>query len=201
MMATSPTKIVSSIWTSRMKDTAITRSNLLAQLSLHLCLWTCCTSSVTCPTVPLFWILVYFLLICILQMVPSISVTGGKPTTLIPLSFVLLTVLIKDAYEEFVRYRKDQEENQRKTQVLGPNGFTEKVWESIQSGQVIKIQEDEIIPCDALVLSSNLPDNKCFIETRSLDGETNLKVRKAPILKTQLHKLSPSELYSKKYTI
>lgn len=72
-------------------------------------------------------------------MVPSISVTGGKPTTLIPLSFVLLTVLIKDAYEEFVRYRKDQEENQRKTQVLGPNGFTEKVWESIQSGQVIKI--------------------------------------------------------------
>lgn len=134
-------------------------------------------------------------------MVPSISVTGGKPTTLIPLSFVLLTVLIKDAYEEFVRYRKDQEENQRKTQVLGPNGFTEKVWESIQSGQVIKIQEDEIIPCDALVLSSNLPDNKCFIETRSLDGETNLKVRKAPILKTQLHKLSPSELFSKKYTI
>lgn len=46
-----------------------------------------------------------------------------------------------------------------------------------------------------------MPDNKCFIETRSLDGETNLKVRKAPILKTQLHKLSPSELYSKKYTI
>lgn len=34
-------------------------------------------------------------------MIPSISVTGGTPTILLPLSFVMLAVLIKDAYEEY----------------------------------------------------------------------------------------------------
>jgi hypothetical protein len=42
-------------------------------------------------------------------MIPSISVTGGKPTTLAPLSFVIITVLIKDAYEEYQRYQKDKQ--------------------------------------------------------------------------------------------
>ena len=44
---------------------------------------------------------VYFIIIAILQMIPSISVTSGTPTILFPLSFVMLAVLIKDAYEEF----------------------------------------------------------------------------------------------------
>lgn len=73
-------------------------------------------------------------------MVPSISVTGGKPTTLLPLSFVIITVLIKDAYEEFLRYRKDKEENQRQTLILGSNGnFEPGPWESITAGRIIKI--------------------------------------------------------------
>lgn len=53
-------------------------------------------------------ILVYFLLIAVLQMIPSISVTGGSPTILLPLSVVILAVMIKDAYEEYYRYRKDK---------------------------------------------------------------------------------------------
>lgn len=49
--------------------------------------------------------------------------------------------------------------------------------------------EDQLIPCDAVVLATNLPDNKCFIETRSLDGETNLKERKAPQSRIAFHKM------------
>ena len=41
-------------------------------------------------------------------MIPEISVTNGQPTTLIPLSFVILTVMVKDAYEEFCRFLKDR---------------------------------------------------------------------------------------------
>lgn len=63
-------------------------------------------------------------------MIPSISVTGGKPTTLLPLSFVIITVLIKDAYEEFLRYRKDKEENLRPTEILQKDGiFRPGTWE------------------------------------------------------------------------
>jgi hypothetical protein len=45
--------------------------------------------------------------------IPSISVTNGTPTTLFPLSAVMIAVLIKDAYEEFYRYLKDKGENER----------------------------------------------------------------------------------------
>jgi hypothetical protein len=46
-------------------------------------------------------------------MIPSISVTHGTPTILFPLAFVMLAVLIKDAIEEYYRYCKDKEENER----------------------------------------------------------------------------------------
>jgi phospholipid-transporting ATPase len=134
-------------------------------------------------------------------MIPSVSVTGGKPTTLIPLAFVIITVLLKDAYEEYLRYKKDREENQRKTQILGSRGFETDVWENIHSGRVLKILEDELVPCDCLILASNLPDNKCFIETRSLDGETNLKVRKAPQSRVAFHKMRVEDLAQKRYEI
>lgn len=42
---------------------------------------------------------VYFILIAILQCIKGISVTDGKPTVLLPLTFVMLTVMIKDAVE------------------------------------------------------------------------------------------------------
>ena len=35
---------------------------------------------------------------------------------------------------------------------------------------------DEPFPCDLLLLHSDTQDNKCYITTANLDGETNLKV-------------------------
>ena len=60
----------------------------------------------------------YFILIAILQTIPAISVTNGSPTILLPLAFVMLAVMVKDAYEEYYRYRKDKEENEREIDVL-----------------------------------------------------------------------------------
>lgn len=76
-------------------------------------------------------------------MVPSITLTQGKPTILLPLSFVVLTVMIKDACEEFQRYRKDRKENNRNTLILKPGeGFVQEKWMNIQAGHVIKILQD-----------------------------------------------------------
>lgn len=63
-----------------------------------------------------------------MQVIPSISVTNGTPTTLFPLSFVMLAVLIKDAYEEFYRYLKDKEQNERQVDVLTDNRFVTRTW-------------------------------------------------------------------------
>lgn len=43
-------------------------------------------------------------------------------------------------------------------------------------GDVIKVTDDESIPCDMVLLSSAYADGQCFITTANLDGETNLKV-------------------------
>lgn len=53
------------------------------------------------------------MLIAVLQCIKEISVTNGKPTVLLPLSIVMLTVMIKDAIEEINRYSQDRKENHR----------------------------------------------------------------------------------------
>ena len=143
----------------------------------------------------------YFILIAILQMIPAISVTDGKPTTLAPLSFVMLTVLLKDAYEEFQRYLKDRAENNRPTEVLRAQGYQKDTWENIKVGHIIKIKQDELIPCDCVVLYTSHPNNKFFLETKSLDGETNLKVRIAPDPKFNIKDLPPAQLHRKNYKV
>jgi len=43
----------------------------------------------------------------------------------------------------------------------------------------MKIKEDENFPCDMILLQSSLPKGVCYIETKNLDGETNLKSKEA----------------------
>ena len=53
----------------------------------------------------------YFLILSIMQ---STSIMGdGFPLILMPLSFVVLLSMIKDAYEDLQRHRSDNEENKR----------------------------------------------------------------------------------------
>ena len=39
---------------------------------------------------------------------------------------------------------------------------------------------DQPFPCDLLILYSQTEDNKCYITTANLDGETNLKPKEVP---------------------
>ena len=45
-------------------------------------------------------------------------------------------------------------------------------------GQIIKVFDEEYIPCDIVLLKSSDPKGGCFVETKGLDGETNLKSKK-----------------------
>ncbi|CAN0532771.1 unnamed protein product, partial [Ectocarpus sp. 12 AP-2014] len=56
---------------------------------------------------------VYFLGISILQCIKPISITGGTPTTLAPLTAVLIATSAKDGIEDFTRHQADAQENSR----------------------------------------------------------------------------------------
>ena len=118
----------------------------------------------------------YFLFIAILQCIPDASITKGMPLILIPLSFIVLITAIKDIIEDLKRYNSDKEENRNKTEILAKDKPKRVLWENIFPGDILIIKNGEKIPADCLlVFSSKTELNRCYVETKSLDGETNLK--------------------------
>ena len=52
-------------------------------------------------------------------------------------------------------------------------------WKNVKVGDFVRLRNHEEIPADIIVLSTSDSDGACYIETKNLDGETNLKVRTA----------------------
>ncbi|KAI9657459.1 MAG: hypothetical protein M1821_003141 [Bathelium mastoideum] len=64
-------------------------------------------------------------------------------------------------------------------QVPGKARFKKDYWKNVQVGDFVRLYNDEEIPSDMVVLSTSDPDGACYVQTKNLDGETNLKVRQA----------------------
>jgi len=61
----------------------------------------------------------------------------------------------------------------------GKARFHKDYWKNVQVGDFVRIYNDDQIPADVVILSTSDPDGACYVETKNLDGETNLKVRHA----------------------
>jgi len=57
--------------------------------------------------------------------------------------------------------------------------FRREYWKNVHVGDVLKIKNNDQIPVDVLILSTSDSDGGCYVETKNLDGETNLKVKQA----------------------
>ncbi|KAI8922692.1 hypothetical protein BC831DRAFT_506465, partial [Entophlyctis helioformis] len=79
------------------------------------------------------------------------------------------------------------------------NDWTDVEWEDVQVGDIVLIRDNEQIPGDLVVLATSEPDGLCFIETKNLDGETNLKIRKS--IDDRLPASTPRELKALRCTI
>lgn len=53
------------------------------------------------------------------------------------------------------------------------------LWKKLEVGDIVLLRENEQVPADIVVLSTSDPNGVCYVETKNLDGETNLKLRKA----------------------
>lgn len=119
----------------------------------------------------------YFLIIAVLQTIKEISYSNGNPLILIPLTLVVCLNGAKDLYEDFKRKESDNKENNSKCQIYNTalNKFEEKKWYTIKIGDIVKVFKDEQIPADLLLLNTSEESGFCYIETKNIDGETNLK--------------------------
>lgn len=57
--------------------------------------------------------------------------------------------------------------------------FRTTFWKNVQVGDFILIRSDDQVPADVVILATSDSDGACYVETKNLDGETNLKVRHA----------------------
>jgi phospholipid-translocating ATPase len=63
--------------------------------------------------------------------------------------------------------------------VSGSARWERTLWKKLEVGDMVLLRENEQVPADIVVLSTSDSDGLCYLETKNLDGETNLKPRKA----------------------
>ncbi|KAK4685890.1 phospholipid-translocating ATPase, partial [Tremellales sp. Uapishka_1] len=56
-------------------------------------------------------------------------------------------------------------------------GWQRTIWEDVRVGDIVKIYDGEQFPADLVILSTSEEEDVAYIETKNLDGETNLKSR------------------------
>ena len=124
---------------------------------------------------------VYFLIIAVLQSIKEVSYSSGSPVILLPLSFVIAVNGLKDLYEDFKRKKTDKLENNSKCLVYDniSHGFITKKWCEIKLGDIIQVKNNEQFPADIVLLNSYDENGVCYVETKNIDGETNLKFQEA----------------------
>lgn len=62
-------------------------------------------------------------------------------------------------------------------------------WKNLKVGDFILLKQDEWVPADILLLTTDGTNSECYVETMALDGETNLKSK---VPHPELHKLTSS---------
>uniref|UniRef100_A0AAQ5Y6F4 Phospholipid-transporting ATPase n=1 Tax=Amphiprion ocellaris TaxID=80972 RepID=A0AAQ5Y6F4_AMPOC len=127
----------------------------------------------------------YFLFLLILQLIPQISSLSWF-TTIVPLALVLSITAVKDATDDYFRHKSDNQVNNRQSQVLIRGSLQNEKWMNVRVGDIIKLENNQFVAADLLLLSSSEPHGLCYIETAELDGSTNMKVRQSVSVTSEL---------------
>ncbi|KAJ1561272.1 hypothetical protein HK405_004417 [Cladochytrium tenue] len=121
----------------------------------------------------------YFLSLVVIQIFPPFN-NVSPILTAAPIVIIVVVTAIKDAVEDWKRHQADKERKDPETfdSSNGAPCWQSTSWEDVKVGDLVLLRNNDRIPADIVILSSSEPDCICCVETKNLDGETNLKVRR-----------------------
>ncbi len=128
----------------------------------------------------------------LLLLVSSLFLTsflGYLFTYFAPLGFVLFVTISKEAYDDFKRYRRDNEANAQMYEQLTPSGVVQIPSSQIKVGDLIIVHKNQRVPADMILVRTTEKSGACFIRTDQLDGETDCKRYSLLGTRNKFHKL------------
>ncbi|CAJ1058018.1 probable phospholipid-transporting ATPase VB [Xyrichtys novacula] len=122
---------------------------------------------------------IYFVGLAILNFVPVLNAFQPE-VALIPICVIMSLTALKDAWEDFRRYQSDKKLNNTPCFIYSrkEKQFVERRWRDVRVGDFVRVECNEIVPADLLLMHTSDPHGMCYIETSNLDGETTLKQRR-----------------------
>ncbi|KAL9649104.1 hypothetical protein ABK040_008481 [Willaertia magna] len=138
---------------------------------------------------------IYFLISVLLVLIPSVSPTFPI-TSIIPLVTIIGLTMIKDGLEDLQRYVQDRRANNEKCRVIRNGKLVEIKVSTVEIGDIVYVKKEETFPADLLCIYSSREDSICYVETANLDGETNLKTRRAMKIGNVLHSLPEHTIHT-----
>lgn len=123
---------------------------------------------------------IYFVGLVILNFVPVVNAFQPE-VALIPICVIMSLTALKDAWEDFRRYQSDRKLNNTPCFIYSRKRkeYMERRWQDVRVGDFVRVSCNEIVAADLLLMHTSDPNGVCLIETANLDGETNLKQRRA----------------------
>ena len=82
-------------------------------------------------------------------------------------------------YQQSIHARSSVAAVDYNRRTTGAARWVRTLWKKLEVGDIVLLRQNEQVPADVVVPSTSDPDNMCYLETKNLNGETNLKPRKS----------------------
>ncbi|CUG93741.1 phospholipid-transporting ATPase-like protein, putative, partial [Bodo saltans] len=126
----------------------------------------------------------YFLIVALLQFIPSIAPVSPL-STVGPLLVAFSITAAKEGYDDYCRHKQDKEDNSRlyrrlrKSETDAVSEIEDVRCAQLRVGDVIVLGQYEMLPCDVVPLLSSNGDGSVYVSTENLDGESDAKEKLA----------------------
>ena len=90
--------------------------------------------------------------------------------------FILVVEIISTSINYIGIYINDLKVNNQKAHIfdMEQKTFVDKHWKEIQVGQIIKINKDEVVPADIIVLEAMDHKHQCYVDNSSINGNFDM---------------------------